>query len=70
MAKPAPVKNKTIRITLVKSAIGYSQRHKDTLRALGLRHMNQTVEHVDTATLRGMLYMVSHLVVVEEEVKA
>ena len=70
MAKPAPAKNKTIRITLVKSAIGYSQRHKDTLRALGLRRMNQTVEHVDTGTLRGMLYMVSHLVVVEEEVEA
>ncbi len=63
---PAP---KTVRITLVKSAIGYSVRHKATLRALGLRRMNQTVEQVDTPTLRGMLMKVNHLVVVEEQVE-
>jgi len=57
---------KTIRITLVHSAIGYSKRHKATVRALGLRRMHQTVEQVDTPTLRGMLAMVAHLVEVEE----
>ncbi len=59
-------KEKKIRITLVKSPIGYSQRQKGTVRALGLRKMNQTVEHVDTPVLRGMLAKVSHLVRVEE----
>jgi large subunit ribosomal protein L30 len=59
---------KTIRITLVKSPIGYSRRHKATIRALGLRRMHQTVEQVDTPTLRGMLLKVNHLVKVEEGV--
>jgi large subunit ribosomal protein L30 len=57
---------KTVRITLVRSPIGYSKRHKATVRALGLRRMHQTVEQVDTPTLRGMLAMVSHLVDIEE----
>ena len=57
---------KIIRITLVKSPIGYTVRHKATIRALGLRKMHQTVQHVDSPTLRGMLYKVSHLVEVEE----
>jgi large subunit ribosomal protein L30 len=57
---------KLLRVTLVKSPIGYSKRHKATVRALGLRKMHQTVEHVETPTLRGMLYMVNHLVKVEE----
>lgn len=57
---------KIVRVTLVKSPIGYSVRHKQTIRALGLRRMNQTVEHVDTPTLRGMLYKVNHLVEIEE----
>jgi large subunit ribosomal protein L30 len=70
MADPTPSETKTVRITLVKSAIGYSQRHKATIRALGLCRMNQTVEHVDTPALRGMLAKVNHLVEVEEEVKA
>jgi large subunit ribosomal protein L30 len=58
---------KVVRITLVKSAIGYSKRHKDTIRALGLRRMHQTVEQVDSPTLRGMLRLVAHLVQVEEQ---
>jgi len=67
MAKSATPKETVIRITLVKSPIGYSKRHKATIRALGLRRMNQTVEHVDTPALRGMLAKVNHLVVVEDE---
>lgn len=58
-----------IRIKLVKSAIGYSERHKATLRALGLRRMNQIVEHADTPVLRGMLSKVNHLIEVEEQVE-
>lgn len=60
---------KKLRITLVKSAIGYSVRHKATIRALGLRRMNQTVVHVDSPTLRGMLSKVNHLVKIEEQVE-
>jgi large subunit ribosomal protein L30 len=69
MPKKAEVKDKILRITLVKSPIGYSKEHKGTLRALGLRRMHQTVEQVDTPSLRGMLYKVSHLVEVEEDVE-
>lgn len=64
MAKKAT--EKVLRITLVKSPIGYTQRQKDTVRALGLRRMNQTVEQADTPVIRGMVAKVSHLVQVEE----
>jgi large subunit ribosomal protein L30 len=57
---------KKIRITLVKSAIGFSVRHKATIKALGLNRMNQTVEHTDNLSIRGMLAKVAHLVKVEE----
>lgn len=60
---------KKIRITLVKSGIGYSVRHKATLKALGLRRLHQTVEHNDTPTMRGMLAKISHLIEVEEQVE-
>jgi large subunit ribosomal protein L30 len=66
MSKPAKDQEKIIRITLVKSPIGYSKTHKATVRALGLHRMHQTVEQVDTPTLRGMLYQVAHLVKVVE----
>ena len=72
MPKTKPSKPKMVRITLVKSPIGYSVRHKATVRALGLRRMNQTIEQVDTPTLWGMIAFVRHLVEVEpvEETKA
>lgn len=57
---------KVVRVTLVRSAIGYNKKQKATVRALGLNRMNQSVEHVDTPTLRGMLAKVVHLVSVEE----
>ena len=57
---------KVVRITLVKSPIGYSMRHKATVRALGIRKMHQTVEHIDSPTLRGMIAIVNHLVEVVE----
>lgn len=66
MAKKGKKKAKIVRITLVKSPIGYSTRQKGTVRALGLRKMNDTVEHVDSAAVRGMINAVSHLLAVEE----
>jgi len=59
-------KKKTIKITLTRSPIGYSKRQKGTVRALGLRRMNHTVEHEDSPVIRGMITKVSHLVKVEE----
>jgi large subunit ribosomal protein L30 len=56
----------TVRITYRKSAIGYRQSQKDTIRKLGLRRLNQTVEQEDSPALRGMLGKVAHLVEVEE----
>lgn len=59
--------SKTIlKVTWVKSTIGYSVRQKNTVRALGLRRLKQTVEHEDTPAIRGMIDKVSHLVSVEE----
>ena len=55
-----------LRITYTKSAIGYKKDQKGTIRALGLRKLNQVVEHEDTAVIRGMINKVSHLVSVEE----
>ncbi len=57
----------SLRITLVKSPIGYSERHKATVKALGLRRMHQTVERPDTPAVRGMIAKVAHLVKVEEK---
>ena len=59
-------KKKEIKITLVKSPIGYNERQKGTVRALGLRKMNQTVTHVDSDVIRGMIAKVSHMLKVEE----
>ena len=65
MTESGKPQKKILRITLVKSPIGYSQRHKDTVRALGLRRLNQTVEQPDSPTLRGMVAKVNHLVKIE-----
>jgi large subunit ribosomal protein L30 len=65
MAKRS-TKKKLLRITLVRSPIGYSKRQKNTVRALGLRRMHQTVEQADTPVIRGMITKVQHLVKVEE----
>jgi large subunit ribosomal protein L30 len=55
-----------LKITLVRSPIGYAEDQKRTVRALGLRRMHQTVEQADTPVIRGMLSKVRHLVKVEE----
>jgi len=55
-----------LRITWVKSSIGYTVRQKVTISTLGLRRLNQSVEHYDTPVLRGMLDRVQHLLNIEE----
>ena len=52
-----------LRITWKKSSIGKPESQKRTVRALGLRKLQQTVEHEDTPQIRGMINKVSHLVV-------
>ncbi len=57
---------KKLRVTLVRSPIGYEKGQKATVRALGLTKMHQTVEKDDTPVIRGMINKVRHLVRVEE----
>jgi large subunit ribosomal protein L30 len=57
---------KRLRVTYVKSAIGYNVKQKQTIEALGLRRLLQVIEHPDTPAVRGMLNKVSHLVRVED----
>lgn len=55
-----------LRVTWVKSAIGSNERQRATLRGLGLRRLNQTVDVSDAPAIRGMIRKVLHLVRVEE----
>ena len=55
-----------LRVKWVRSAIGYSQDQKDTIRSLGLRKLQHTVEIEDNPAMRGMVNKVRHLVQVEE----
>ncbi len=54
-----------LRISWVRSEIGFERDQRRTIRALGLRRLNHAVEHEDSPTVRGMLHKVRHLVVVE-----
>jgi large subunit ribosomal protein L30 len=56
----------TLRVTQVRSKIGIKPKQRGTLRALGLRRIDHTVEHADKPEIRGMLAKVPHLVRVEE----
>jgi large subunit ribosomal protein L30 len=56
----------TLRITQVRSTIGCKPKQRGTMRALGLRRINHTVEHADKPEVRGMIARVPHLVRVEE----
>ena len=60
-------KSKSISITQIKSGIGYRKKTKSTLKALGLRKLNQTVKKKDTASIRGMINKISFLLKVEEK---
>lgn len=55
-----------LRIKLVKSPIGNVPRNRATVAALGLRKINQVVEHTDSPMIRGMVHKVKHMVTVEE----
>jgi large subunit ribosomal protein L30 len=54
-----------LRLTWVKSGIGYKRDQRRTLRALGFRRLNETVEHEDSPAIRGMVAKVKHLVKME-----
>lgn len=54
--------DKKIKVTLVKSIIGTKQDHRATVRGLGLRRLNHTVELQDTPEVRGMIHKVAYLV--------
>jgi large subunit ribosomal protein L30 len=58
----------TLKVTLVRSMIGRPEKHRKVLRGMGLTKMNRTVELEDTASIRGMVNAVSHLVNVEEKI--
>ena len=55
-----------LKVTLVKSPIGAVPKHRATVKALGLKKVNKTVELPDNESVRGMLWHVKHLVKVEE----
>ena len=57
---------KILRITQVKSGIGYKPKAKATLEALGLKKMHQSVEHSDSPQIRGMINVIPYLLKVEE----
>ena len=57
---------KTLKVTLVKSIIGLSPKQEATVKALGLRHIRQVVEHEDTPTIRGMIKAVPFCLKVED----
>ena len=57
---------KQVKVTLVKSTIGCLEKQKRTIEALGLKKIRSSRVHNDTPALRGMLFVVKHLVTVEE----
>jgi large subunit ribosomal protein L30 len=61
------VPGKKLKITLTKSIIGLSPTQEATVKALGLRRMHQSVSHDDTATIRGMIAAVPHMLEVSDE---
>lgn len=57
-----------LRVTWIKSGIGYEKSQKKTLASLGFHRLNQSVVHEDTNSIRGMINKVRHLVKVEEDI--
>jgi large subunit ribosomal protein L30 len=68
MAKKNAGKTETkrLKITLLKSTIGFNRTQADTVRGMGLRRIRHTVELPDTPATRGMIHKVRHLVAVQE----
>jgi large subunit ribosomal protein L30 len=68
MAKKAAKKSadtKRVKVTLVKSTIGFDRKHAAVVEGMGLRRINHTVELADTPSIRGMIHKVRHLVEVQ-----
>ena len=63
----AKTKKQTLKITQVKSRIGYKKKAKATLDAMGLKKMNQTVELPDNPATRGMIKKIEYLIKVEDK---
>jgi large subunit ribosomal protein L30 len=61
------VPDKKLKVTLTRSLIGLSPKQEATVRALGLRRMRQTVMHADSASVRGMIAKVPHVLEVTRE---
>jgi len=59
-------KGHKVRVTLVKSPIGFKENQETVVRGLGLRRLNSSVELKDTPATRGMIHKVRHLVTVED----
>ena len=59
----------TVKVTLVKSPIGFKRNQGDVVRSMGLRRIRHTVELKDTTEIRGMIHKVRHLVTVSEPAK-
>jgi large subunit ribosomal protein L30 len=59
-------KGATVKVTLVKSPIGFKSNQGDVVRSLGLRRIRHTVELKDTPAVRGMIHKVRHLVEVQD----
>ena len=68
MAKKTAKKEaaKKLKVTLVKSIIGFNRTQAKTVQGMGLRRINHSVELLDTAATRGMIHKVRHLVTVQE----
>ena len=62
----AKTKETKVKIKLVRSLIGCSEAHRNVAQALGLKKLNQVVEHNNSATIMGMAKKISHLVEVSE----
>ena len=68
MAKRAAKKSadtKRVKVTLVKSTIGFDKKQAAVVQSIGLRRLNHTIEVADTPEVRGMIHKVRHLVTVE-----
>ena len=63
----AKTKQQTLKITQVKSRIGYKKKAKATLDAMGIKKMNQTVELPDNPAIRGMIKIIKYLIKVEDK---
>jgi large subunit ribosomal protein L30 len=58
--------SKTVKVTQIKSSIGRLPKHRATLKGLGLRRINHTVELEDTPSVRGMINKINYMIKVED----